>query len=215
MILVCTKEDINIEDSLELKGLKLTQCPGEMKIYIGNSRILKDEVLLFKCTESIVMCKVGIKWSLNNYKQISSSIFIGFVDPINSSILKNQVVIPSNLTNINQPELEWGKGIISDSIDIETANQKIIRGSVYKSNLDFSYGRIVSLNNNNYSSNTIEELKSLDIFDGVNNLCFSFNKELKSSKLDSYNILLGNPKEYLSSKNIQLKSIFQNLNLNN
>ena len=35
MILICAKENFNLEDSLELSGLKLTSCPGEMKIYIG------------------------------------------------------------------------------------------------------------------------------------------------------------------------------------
>jgi len=215
MILICTKEDIKIEDSLELSGLKLTHCPGEMQIYIANSKVLKDEVLLFKCNESIVQCKVGIKWSLDNYNQINSSIFIGFIEPINSSILKNQIVIPSDLSNINQTELEWSRGIISNPIKIESSQQKAIRHSTYKSNLDFSYARIVSLNNNNPSKYIIEELKSLNKFDGINNLCFTINEVLLSYKIDVYNILIGDPKEYLSSKKIQLKSIFQNLNLNN
>ena len=35
MILVCTKEDIRIEDSLELSGLKSADSPGEMEIYIS------------------------------------------------------------------------------------------------------------------------------------------------------------------------------------
>ena len=211
MILICTKEDIKMENFLELSGLKLTPCPGEMQIYIANSKVLKDEVMLFKCNESIVQCKVGIKWSLDNYKQINSSIFIGLIDPINSSILKNQIVIPSDLFNINQTELEWGRGMISSSIKIKSSQQKIIRYSVYKSNLDFSYGRIVSLNNNNYSKYIIEELKSLNKFDGINNLCFTINETLTSYEIDTYNILIGDPKEYLSSKKIQLKALFKNL----
>ena len=210
MILICTKEDIKIEDSLELSGLKLTHCPGEMQIYIANSKVLKDEVLLFKCNESIVQCKVGIKWSLDNYNQINSSIFIGFIKPINSAILKNQVVIPSDLSNINQTELEWSRGIISSSIKIESLQQKTIRYSVYKSNLDFSYARIVSLNNNP-SKYIIEELKLLNKFDGINNLCFTINDVLASYKIDVYNILIGDPKEYLSSKKIQYKTVFENL----
>ena len=214
MILICAKENFNLEDSLELSGLKLTSCPGELKIYIANSKILKDEILLFKCTESIVHCKVGIKWSLDNYNQISSSIFIGLVEPISSSILKNQIIIPINLFNIDQPELEWSEGISPDSIKIDSQEQKNIRYSVYKSNLDFSYGSIVSLNNNNYSEHIIEELKSINKFDGINNLCFTINDILTSSKVGTCNILIGNPKEYLSSKKIKLKSVFKNLIMN-
>ncbi len=54
MILVCTKEDIRIEDSLELSGLKSADSPGEMEIYIANSRVLRDEVLLFKCNSKSI-----------------------------------------------------------------------------------------------------------------------------------------------------------------
>jgi len=46
MILICAKENFNLEDSLELSGLKLTSCPGELKIYIANSKILKDEIMI-------------------------------------------------------------------------------------------------------------------------------------------------------------------------
>ncbi len=212
MILICVEEDINIEDSLELAGLKPTSCPGEMKIYIANSKILKDEILLFKCNESIVQCKVGIKWSLDSYKEINSSIFVGLVKPINSSILKNQIIIPSDLFNINKPEIEWSRGVVSNSINIKSVQQKIIRYAIYKANLDFSYGKIASLNNN-HSKYITEELKSLDEFDGINNLCFTINEVFRSSKIDVYNILIGDPENYLSSKKIQLKNIFENLNL--
>ena len=176
MILVCTKEDIRIEDSLELSGLKSADSPGEMEIYIANSRVLRDEVLLFKCNESKVQCRVGIKWSLDNFKEISSSVFIGLIDPINSSILKNHILIANKLSNIDQPELEWSKEISADSIKINSKQQKIIRYATHKSNLDFLYGEIVSLNKNDYSNHIVQELKSSSKFDAINNLCFTVNR---------------------------------------
>ncbi|MBM01417.1 MAG: hypothetical protein CL762_01670 [Chloroflexi bacterium] len=215
MILVCTKEDLRIEDSLELSGLKLTDSPGEMEIYVANSRILRDEILLFKCNESKVRCRVGIKWSLDNFKEISSSVFIGLIDPINSSILKNHILIATKLSNIDQPELEWSKEIITNSIKINSKQQKIIRYAIHKSNLDFLYGEIVSLNRNNYSNHIIDELKSLSDFDGINNLCFTVNEILISKNINTYNILIGNPKEYSNSKKIEFKNLFKNLNLDN
>ena len=56
-----------------------------------------------------------------------------------------------------------------------------------------------------------KELKSINKFDGINNLCFTINDILTSSKVGTCNILIGNPKEYLSSKKIKLKSVFENL----
>ena len=211
MILVCTKEDIRIEDSLELSGLKSADSPGEMEIYIANSRVLRDEVLLFKCNESKVQCRVGIKWSLDNFKEIRSSVFIGLIDPINSSILKNHILIANKLSNIDQPELEWSKEISADSIKINSKQQKIIRYATHKSNLDFLYGEIVSLNKNDYSNHIVQELKSSSKFDAINNLCFTVNEILISKKIYTYNILVGNPKEYTHSKKIEFKNLFANL----
>ena len=54
MILICAKENFNLEDSPELSGLKLTSCPGELKIYIDSKTVSTD--YRYKNVDRLLRC---------------------------------------------------------------------------------------------------------------------------------------------------------------
>ena len=105
----------------------------------------------------------------------------------------------------------WSDDIILHSFDITKSDAyHTLKYSAKMKKYD-TYTLYLTIND--YSNHIVQELKSLSNFDAINNLCFTVNEILISKKIYTYNILVGNPKEYTHFKKIEFKNLFTNLKL--
>ena len=196
MILVITKENLEITSALKLNNIEQIHAPGNLNVQAGNSATLNDGLILFQCEASPIHCKVGLNWIFTKYKSIDFILFIGFLRPINNSILRNQVVIPTEFLNLDEPPVEWSQGVNLENISSSQESQKILRSGIHENNLDFSYCRILSYNQQYLNKNIVLELNDYKIGDAINNLSFSINKYALINKVPILNLLIRSQKKH-------------------
>lgn len=213
MILVITKENVEITSALKLNNQEQIQAPGNLDVKTGNSASLNDGLILFQCDASPIQCKVGLNWIFNKYKSIDFIFFVGFLRPINNSILRNQVVIPTEFLNLDEPPVEWSQGINLENISSSQESQKILRRGIHKSNLDFSYGRILSYNQQYLTKNIILELNDYKIGDAINDLTFSINKYALINKVPILNLLIRSQKKHSQKTNSIVKQLLSKVKI--
>ena len=97
MIVIITTNEINLNEHVSLKNIEKLKSVGELDLIIGNSIILKDEIIHFKIKESKIELLVGLNWIKNNY-DISLIIFLDYVIPINNDLLGNHIIIPKKIS---------------------------------------------------------------------------------------------------------------------
>ena len=199
MIIIITTNSINLKNQINLKNNKRIKSIGELDLTISNSISLRDEVLNFKTKESKLELLVGLNWIVNNY-DISSIIFFDYIHPINNNLLGNHIVIPNTLFSIDDPVLEWGSNPLINKIEINASQNKKIRNIMHHTNFDFIYGDLLSIDDKFISTSSIQELKDLNKFEGLNNLIFTANKFANQNKIDIYNITIGKTKSMVSLK---------------
>ena len=199
MIIIITTNSIDLKQQINLKNTKNIKSIGELDLAISNSISLKDEVLNFKTKESKLELLVGLNWIVNNY-DISSIIFFDYIYPINDNLLGNHIVIPNTLFSIDDPVLEWGSNPLINKIEINASQNKKIRNIMHHTNFDFIYGDLLSIDDKFISTSSIQELKDLNKFEGLNNLIFTANKFANQNKIDIYNITIGKTKSMVSLK---------------
>ena len=199
MIIIITTNSIDLKQQINLKNTKKIKSIGELDLTISNSISLKDEVLNFKTKESKLELLVGLNWIVNNY-DISSIIFFDYIHPINNNLLGNHIVIPNTLFSIDDPVLEWGSNPLINKIEISASKNKKIRNIIHNTNFDFIYGDLLSIDDKFISTSSIQELKDLNKFEGLNNLIFTANKFANQNKIDIYNITIGKTKSMVSLK---------------
>ena len=199
MIIIITTNSIDLKQQINLKNTKNIKSIGELDLAISNSISLKDEVLNFKTKESKLELLVGLDWIVNNY-DISSIIFFDYIYPINDNLLGNHIVIPNTLFSIDDPVLEWGSNPLINKIEINASQNKKIRNIMHHTNFDFIYGDLLSIDDKFISTSSIQELKDLNKFEGLNNLIFTANKFANQNKIDIYNITIGKTKSMVSLK---------------
>lgn len=199
MIIIITTNSINLKNQINLKNNKRIKSIGELDLTISNSISLRDEVLNFKTKESKLELLVGLNWIVNNY-DISSIIFFDYIHPINNNLLGNHIVIPNTLFSIDDPVLEWGSNPLINKIEISASKNKKIRNIIHNTNFDFIYGDLLSIDDKFISASSIQELKDLNKFEGLNNLIFTANKFAIQNKIDIYNITIGKTKSMVSLK---------------
>ncbi|MEC8048484.1 MAG: hypothetical protein VX114_01915 [Chloroflexota bacterium] len=207
MILIIHKNEINLKNHLNTKNVEKLESIGEMNFFKGTSVPLKDEVIIFKCNDSKIELLVGLKWIKSNY-DINSIIFFDYVDSINNNVLENHLIIPLDISCLDDLPLEWGNNPYLDVVKVKNPLNKKIRKVIHKTNIDFFYGNILSIDSKIINQTLISELNNLGEFDAHNNLIFTCNKFAHDNEIDIYNICLGRP---LSKKNFDLKKIFENL----
>ena len=193
MIIIITTNSIDLKQQINLKNTKKIKSIGELDLTISSSISLKDEVLNFKTKESKLELLVGLNWIVNNY-DISSIIFFDYIYPINNNLLGNHIVIPNTLFSIDDPVLEWGSNPLIKKIEINASQNKKIRNIIHHTNFDFIYGDLLSIDDKFISASSIQELKDLNKFEGLNNLIFTANKFANQNKIDIYNITIGKTK---------------------
>ena len=207
MILLIHKNEINLKNHLITKNIEKLESIGEMNFSVGTSVPLKDEIIIFKCNDSKIEVMVGLKWVISNF-DINSIIFFDYVNSINNNVLENHLIIPKDVSCLNDLPLEWGNNPYLDKVKVKDSHNKKIRKVIYKTNLDFFYGNILSVDSNIINETLLNELNNLGKFDAHNNLIFTCNKFAYDNEIDIYNICLGKP---LSKKNFDLKKFFENL----
>tara|TARA_A100001015_G_scaffold318522_1_gene438653 strand:- start:1125 stop:1751 length:627 start_codon:yes stop_codon:yes gene_type:complete len=207
MIIIITTNSINLKKHINLKNPQKIKSVGELNLISGNSVSLKDEVLYFKVGESKVELLVGLNWLKNNFN-ISSIIFFDYVEPLNNNLLGSHIVIPKNIYSIDDPPIEWGNNPLVNKIEISTITNKKIRKSIYKTNYDFFYGDILSIDKKFISATAINELSNLNHFDCLNYLIFTSNKFANENKIDIYNICISKTK---SMSNLRYEKLFERL----
>ena len=207
MILLIHKNEINLKNHLNTKNVEKLESIGELNFFKGTSVPLKDEVIIFKCNDSKIEMMVGLKWVKSNF-DLNLIIFFDYVDPISINVLENHLIIPEEVSCLNDLPLEWGNNPYVDVVKVKNSHNKKIRKSVYKTNLDFFYGNIISIDSNIINETLIEELNNLNKFDAHNNLIFTCNKFANDNEIDIYNICIGKPS---SKTKFNLKKIFENL----
>ena len=199
MIIIITTNSINLKNQINLKNNKKIKSIGELDLTISNSISLRDEVLNFKTKESKLELLVGLNWIVNNY-DISSIIFFDYILPINNNLLGNHIVIPNTLFSIDDPVLEWGSNPLINKIEISASKNKKIRNIIHNTNFDFIYGDLLSIDDKFINASSIQELKDLNKFEGLNNLIFTANKFAIQNKIDIYNVTIGKTKSMVSLK---------------
>ena len=207
MILLIHKNEINLKNHLSTKNVEKLESIGEMNFFKGTSVPLKDEVIIFKCSDSKIELKVGLNWIKSNY-DINAIIFFDYVDSINNNVLENHLIIPNRISCLDDLPLEWGNNPYFNVLKVKEYFNKKIRKVVHKTNLDFFYGNILSIDSNIINETIISELNNQGKFDAHNNLIFTCNKFAVDNEIDIYNVCLGRP---LSKKNFDLKKFFENL----
>ena len=207
MILLIHKNEINLKNHLITKNVEKLESIGEMNFFIGTSVPLKDEVIIFKCNDSKIELMVGLKWIKSNY-DLNSIIFFDYVDSINNNVLENHLIIPNNISCLDDLPIEWGNDPYLDVVKVENYLNKKIRKVIDKTNIDFFYGNILSIDSKIINQTLINELNNIGEFDAHNNLIFTCNKFANDNEIDIYNICVGRP---ISKKNFSLKKIFENL----
>ena len=207
MILIIHKNEINLKNHLNTKNVEKLESIGELNFFKGTSVPLKDEVIIFKCNDSKIEMMVGLKWVKSNF-DLNLIIFFDYVDPISINVLENHLIIPEEVSCLNDLPLEWGNNPYVDVVKVKNSHNKKIRKSVHKTNLDFFYGNIISIDSNIINETLINELNNLNKFDAHNNLIFTCNKFANDNEIDIYNICIGKPS---SKTKFNLKKIFENL----
>lgn len=207
MILLIHKNEINLKNHLNTKNVEKLESIGEMNFFKGTSVPLKDEVIIFKCNDSKIEMMVGLKWVKSNF-DLNLIIFFDYVDPISINVLENHLIIPEEVSCLNDLPLEWGNNPYVDVVKVKNSHNKKIRKSVHKTNLDFFYGNIISIDSNIINETLIKELNNLNKFDAHNNLIFTCNKFANDNEIDIYNICIGKPS---SKTKFNLKKFFENL----
>ena len=144
MILLIHKNEINLKNHLNTKNVEKLESIGEMNFFKGTSVPLKDEVIIFKCNDSKIEMMVGLKWVKSNF-DLNLIIFFDYVDPINNNVLENHLIIPEEVSCLNDLPLEWGNNPYVDVVKVKNSHNKKIRKSVHKTNLDFFYGNIINV----------------------------------------------------------------------
>ena len=207
MILLIHKNEINLKNHLNTKNVEKLESIGELNFFKGTSVPLKDEVIIFKCNDSKIEMMVGLKWVKANF-DLNLIIFFDYVDPISINVLENHLIIPEEVSCLNDLPLEWGNNPYVDVVKVKNSHNKKIRKSVHKTNLDFFYGNIISIDSNIINETLIKELNNLNKFDAHNNLIFTCNKFANDNEIDIYNICIGKPS---SKTKFNLKKFFENL----
>ena len=207
MILLIHKNEIKLKNHLNTKNVEKLESIGEMNFFKGTSVPLKDEVIIFKCNDSKIELMVGLKWIKSNY-DLNSIIFFDYVDSINNNVLENHLIIPNNISCLDDLPIEWGNDPYLDVVKVKNYLNKKIRKVIDKTNIDFFYGNILSIDSKIINQTLINELNNLGEFDAHNNLIFTCNKFANDNEIDIYNICVGRP---ISKKNFSLKKIFENL----
>ena len=207
MILLIHTNEINLKNHLYVKNIEKLETIGEMNFLKGTSVPLKDDVIIYKCNGSKIEMMVALKWIKLNF-EINSIIFFDYVDAINKDVLENHLIIPKEISCLDDLPLEWGNNPYIEKIISKNSPNKKIRSVVYSANLDFFYGNIISIDSNIVNKTLINELNNLDKFDAYNNLIFTCNKFANENEIDIYNICLGRPS---TMKNFDLKKFFENL----
>ena len=207
MILLIHKNEINLKNHLNTKNVEKIESIGELNFFKGTSVPLKDEVIIFKCNDSKIEMMVGLKWVKSNF-DLNLIIFFDYVDPISINVLENHLIIPEEVSCLNDLPLEWGNNPYVDVVKVKNSHNKKIRKSVHKTNLDFFYGNIISIDSNIINETLIKELNNLNKFDAHNNLIFTCNKFANDNEIDIYNICIGKPS---SKTKFNLKKFFENL----
>ena len=207
MILLIHTNEINLKNHLYVKNIEKLETIGEMNFLKGTSVSLKDDVIIYKCNGSKIEMMVALKWIKLNF-DINSIIFFDYVDAINKDVLENHLIIPKEISCLDDLPLEWGNNPYIEKIISKNSPNKKIRTVVYNANLDFFYGNIISIDSNIVNKTLINELNNLDKFDAYNNLIFTCNKFANENEIDIYNICLGRPS---TKKNFDLKKFFENL----
>ena len=177
MILLIHTDEINLKNHLYVKNIEKLETIGEMNFLKGTSVPLKDDVIIYKCNGSKIEMMVALKWIKLNF-DINSIIFFDYVDAINKDVLENHLIIPKEISCLDDLPLEWGNNPYIENIISKNSPNKKIRTVVYNANLDFFYGNIISIDSNIVNKTLINELNNLDKFDAYNNLIFTCNINL-------------------------------------
>ena len=207
MIVIITTNEINLNEHVPLKNIERLKSVGELDLIIGNSIILKDEIIHFKIKESKIELLVGLNWIKNNY-DISLIIFFDYVTPINNDLLGNHIIIPKKIFSIDDPPLEWNSNPLVKKIEINIKKNNTIRKAIHETNYDFYYGDILSIDKKFINTSSIKELSDLNYFDGINYFIFNSNKFANENKIDIYNICIAKTKYMLKLK---FEKIFEKL----
>ncbi len=208
MILLIHTSEINLKKHVNVKNIEKLQSIGEMNFMKATSVTLKDDVIIFKSNGSKIEMMVALKWAKLNF-DLNSIIFFDYVDAINKEVLENHLIIPREVSSLNDLPLEWGNNPYIEKIMVKNSLNKKIRNVIFNNNLDFFYGNILSMDSNIINKTIINELSNLNKFDAYNNLIFICNKFANEKNIDIYNICPGRPS---SKKNFNLKKFFENLN---
>ena len=127
--------------------------------------------------------------SLLNF-DLNSIIFFDYADAISKDVLENHLIIPREVSSLNDLPLEWGNNPYIEKIMVKNSHNNKIRNVIFKNNLDFLYGNIISMDSNLINKTIINELNNLNKYDAYNNLVFICNKFANENDIDIYNICL-------------------------
>ena len=208
MILLIHTSEINLKKHINVKNVEKLASIGEMNFIKATSVGLKDDVIIFKSNGSKIEMMVALKWAKLNF-DVNSIIFFDYVDAINRNVLENHLIIPREVSSLNDLPLEWGNNPYIEKIMVKNSQNKKIRNVIFNNNLDFIYGNILSMDSHLVNKTIITELNNLNKFDAYNNLIFICNKFANDNNIDIYNICPGRPS---SKNNFNLKKFFENLN---
>ena len=187
MILLIHTSEINLKKHVHVKNVEKLESIGEMNLMKATSMTLKDDVIIFKSNGSKIEMMVALKWVRLNF-DVNSIIFFDYVDAINKDVLENHLIIPKEISSLNDLPLEWGNNPYIENIMVKNSLNKKIRNVIFNNNLDFFYGNILSMDSNIVNKTIITELSNLHKFDAYNNLIFVCNKFANDNNIDIYNI---------------------------
>ena len=123
MILLIHTSEINLKKHIYIKNIEKLESVGEMNFKLGTSVPLKDEVIIFECNGSKVEMMVALKWIRLNY-DVNSIIFFDYVDAINKDVLENHIIIPKEISSLNDLPLEWGNNPYIENIMVKNSLNK-------------------------------------------------------------------------------------------
>jgi hypothetical protein len=203
-LLIGNKKLIN---SLGIKTKKNIYAPGNLIFESFYNNVLNNYGTIFQLKNDLVHTKVGLKWALNKFPKLNKIIYIGEVVPVNTLILKNHIIIANKILSLDDAPIEWNLDTKISSLVTNSENKQIIRNSINKNNLDFMYGDILSINPLHQNPRTLQELKSSNICDAIDNLSFIINEFAKINQLSIFNIFIGTPESYILNKKLDVKLI--------
>ena len=203
-LLIGNKKLIN---SLGIKTKKNIYAPGNLIFESFYNNVLNNYGTIFQLKNDLVHTKVGLKWALNKFPKLNKIIYIGEVVPVNTLILKNHIIIANKILSLDDAPIEWNLDTKISYLVTNSENKQIIRNSINKNNLDFMYGDILSINPLHQNPRTLQELKSSNICDAIDNLSFIINEFAKINQLSIFNIFIGTPESYILNKKLDVKLI--------